>query len=443
MSNKVPACPQYAERFRCIGSECEDTCCKEWTIPVDRATYEKYGALPSGPLRTAIEACVTIRPEVEGEEKPSSQYASIRLDDANRCPMLSADGLCRIQSECGADFLSHTCATYPKIVHLLGKVEDVALTLSCPEAARLVLFDPQLMRTDDPAAFDPEPPPTELNAEGESAVNLRDWFWTIRKAAFALVLNRSYPLWQRLFLLSIYCRRLDLIATGELKRSVPDFMRDFDATVVSGALRTAMDSLPVDGNGQLDVVLRLAGMLLNRSYRGPRFIECVQAFTTGIGNGPAATLESLSGQYQWVHDHYYAPYFERHPYILENYLINTMVRCEFPFGREGMQPGATPNLTRECTTLIAQFTLMKGLLIGVAGFHGEKFAAEHVVHTVQAASRHFEHHPEFLKMSHALLVESQMDGARGMAILLQNAAPREAQSVRQSVPVGVAQGTRQ
>jgi hypothetical protein len=66
---------------------------------------------------------------------------------------------------------------------------------------------------------------------------------------------------------------------------------------------------------------------------------------------------------------------------------------------------------------------MKGLLIGVAGFHGEAFSAAQVVHTVQAASKHFEHHPEFLTMAHELLVESRMDGARGLAILLRNAGP--------------------
>jgi lysine-N-methylase len=53
-------------------------------------------------------------------------------------------------------------------------------------------------------------------------------------------------------------------------------------------------------------------------------------------------------------------------------------------------------MARECAQLTAQFALIKGLLIGVAGFHGEAFSAAHVVHAVQAASKHFEHHPEFL-----------------------------------------------
>lgn len=250
--------------------------------------------------------------------------------------------------------------------------------------------------------------------------NLRHWFWPIRNTVFALILNRSYPLWQRMFLLSIFCRRLDALAAGEIDRNVPDFLQDFETTLADGSLRAAMENLPQDGPAQLDVVLRLAGMLLNRSLIGTRFMECVHAFTTGIGNGPAATLDTLTAHYASAHDRYYAPFFERHPHILENYLINTIVRCQFPFGRDAMESGANPNMAREFSILVAQFTLLRGLLIGVAGYHRSAFGANHVIHTVQAAARHFEHHPEFLKAAHALLAESQMDGARGISILLRN-----------------------
>jgi lysine-N-methylase len=180
-----------------------------------------------------------------------------------------------------------------------------------------------------------------------------------------------------------------------------------------------METLPADSTLQLDMVLRLAGMALKDSRVHPRFIQCVEAFKVGIGNGPGATLESLTSHYTEVHDQFYAPFFDRHPYILENYLINLIVRSQFPL-RQGMQPGASPSMAREYALLTAQFALMKGLLIGVAGCHGEAFSTDHVVHTVQSASRHFEHHPDFLSQAHTLLVESQMDGARGLAILLRN-----------------------
>ena len=409
----------YAENFRCIGSDCEDTCCQGWNVAIDQAAYEKYQKLPASPLSTLIDANILLMPQ---GAKPAN-FAKLQMNGANQCPLLTADRLCRIHAELGEELLPHACATYPRIVQSIAGVEETALSLSCPEAARLVLLTPELLTPARSATREqPNPAITSDYAFNGASAPLR-WFWPIRQLVLALVRNRAYPLWQRLFLLSLFCRRLDAIASGELQRSIPAFLGDFEATVASGALLTAMEALPMDRTAQLDVVLQLAGMMLHRSNVRPRFVECIHAFTTGIGNGPGATLESLAGRSAQAHDRYYAPFFDRHPHILENYLVNTIIRCRFPFGAEGMQAAAPVSLARECALLTAQFALLKGLLIGVAGFHREAFSAAHVVHTVQAASKHFEHHPEFLSLAYELLVESRMDGARGMAILLRNAEP--------------------
>lgn len=429
--------PEYAERFLCIGSACEDTCCKGWGIPIDRDAYGKYRNLPPSPLRNLIQISCLITPkdsvcvDGSGQIVPRPEvFAKIRMTDANYCPMLHPDGLCRIQTEYGVELLPHTCASYPRIVHSIDGIEEKALALSCPEAARLVLLDPWLFAPIQPLAIPPTPPDSLYNPRREDNPPERDgsllsWFWSIRECILALVRNRSYELWQRLFLLGIFCRRLDGIAEGEFSIAVPAFLCEFEASIASGRLRTAieaMETLPADNALQLQVVLKLAGMLLKHSNTLPRFSECVRAFTAGIGNGPGATFESLAAHYALAHDRFYAPFFDRHPHILENYLINTMVRCQFPL-REGMRAGARPSLAHEYALLTAQFALMKGLLIGVTGCHREAFSPEHVVHTVQAASRHFEHHPDFLAQAHALLVESKMEGARGLAILLRNTEP--------------------
>ncbi len=445
-----PMRPAYAEIFRCIGPACEDTCCQGWSVPIDRAAYERYQRLPDSPLRALIDSSVLVNIQPVNGTQPVS-FATIPMNGANQCPLLTEDRLCRIHAELGEGFLSHTCATYPRIVNSIDGVEETALALSCPEAARLVLLNPELLNQnliepelpdlnlpapELPAATD-ERPGCELAGRPSAEENspLLSWFQPIRQAALELVANRAYPLWQRLFLLGVFCRRLDAIASGELRRGVPAFLADFEATVASGALRPAMETLPLDRTAQLDVVLRLAGLLLHRSSVRPRFVECVEAFTAGIGNGPGATLESLAARYAEAHDRYYEPFLRRHPYILENFLVNTIFRCRFPLGREGAPAGRPPSMAREFALLTAQFALMKGLLIGVAGFHREKFSAARVVHTIQAASKHFEHHPEFLSLAYELLVESRMDGARGLAILLRNTAPEAGSSaVRPASP---------
>jgi lysine-N-methylase len=405
----------YAYEFHCIGPACEDTCCQGWTVPIDQTSWEKYQNLPESDLRSLIHASI-LRTEEPAKPERSPVFAIIRMNAENQCPMLSLERLCSIQAELGEHMLSHACHTYPRIVHTLDGVQETALTLSCPEAARLVLLTPNLLAPSAPGLEEPAIPVSE-----NSANPLPPDFQAIRTTILALVRNRAYPLWERLFLLNILCQRLDSIARGDLKESAAEFLAGFRDSVAGGTLRTAMQSLPSDPTAQVDIVLRLAGLMLHKSNVRPRFVECVQAFTTGIGNGPGATLESLTATYNAAHDRYFQPFVERHPYILENYLVNTILRCQFPYGKEGMIPGALPRMSKEFALLTAQFTLIKGLLIGVAGFHREQFSAAHVIHTVQAAAKHFEHHPEFLSSAHNLLVESHMDGARGMAILLRNA----------------------
>jgi len=401
MLHELPARLSYAERFRCIGAACEDTCCSGWTVPVDRAARERFKGLPEGPLKILLS--VNLEPVATDSHQ---DVGSFRMTDKHQCPLLTEERLCRIHSELGEGMLPQTCASFPRFDGSMDGVVESSLALSCPEAARLVLLSPDL------AAFEQVEP-----SAGEAA----QLFWAIRATVLTLVRNREYPLWQRLFLLNIFCQRLDSIARGTLRRSMTEFLADFDAAVAGGTLRGAMEALPVDRNAQLDVVLRLAGLMLHKSNIRPRFVECVQAFTTGIGNGPGATLDSLGAHYARAHDRYFAPFFDRHPHILENYLINSIVQRRFPFGKGELGAGAEPLMVREFALLAAQFALMRGLLIGVAGFQGAAFCAAHVVHTVQAASKHFEHHPKFLAMAHALLVESRMDGARGLAILLRNA----------------------
>lgn len=411
MSQISPLRPASVENFRCIGSACEDTCCQLWSVPVDRAAYAKYQSLPASPLRTLIDASILLAPSDASSSDGFGPdgFAKIRMNASNMCPLLTTERLCQIQSECGESFLPHVCASFPRMVRSVGGIEEKSLALSCPEAVRVLLLDPM--------AWKPSAPAHAVEAaESWAPPNYRP----IQAAVLELVFNRAYPLWQRFLLLGILCRRLDALAAEGQQSGVPAFLAQFSTAVVAGRLRTAFIIEPLDPTAQLDAVLRLAGLLLAKSIVTPRFIACIQAFGAGIGNGPNATIESLTAAYTAAHERYFAPFFTSHPHILENYLGNTIVRCQFPYGSDGMKPGATLSMTREFEKLAAQFSLVRGLLIGVAGFHQKSFCADHVVHTVQVAAKHFDHHPQFPRLAHELLVESKLDGMLGTSVLLRD-----------------------
>jgi lysine-N-methylase len=417
--------PAYAESFRCIGPACDDSCCEEWTVHVDRASFEKLRTLPAGPLRELVDENV-LRTPGEGDTTESSAagaFAQIRMTDSHQCPFRSGDRLCQIQTEQGEAYLPRACATYPRVAYAIDGVKQQALLLSCPEAARQVLLNPRLLA---PAATSDGPSVPDEVVPG--ADPLLPYFGPIRDFVLSLLQNRTYPFWQRLFLIGVCSRRFEALASSDLRQSVPQLLGDLGAMVSSGSLHGSMNTLPVDDAQQLELVLRLAGSLLDRSNARPRFNECMQAFMQGVGIGVGVKLESVAARYTEAHDRYYAPFFQKHPHILENYFINAILRSRFPFGRDWVQSGAMPSMAREFALLATQFALVKGLLIGVAGFHREAFSAAHVVQTVQSVSKHFEHHTEFLAQALVTLVECRMDGARGMAILLRNGKSDRAQA---------------
>jgi lysine-N-methylase len=410
--------PVYAERFACIGPACEDTCCIGWSVHFDQAAWEKYQTLPAGPLRSLIEISVERLP-LDAPVQPPGAFARVKMEPGRACPLLNEQKLCQIQVEHGEEFLSRTCATYPRIVHKIDDVEEKALSLSCPEAARLVLLTPNLLAVH---ANDTEQMPWAEEASGlaEARVSLLGHFWPIREFVLWQLMNREYPLWQRLFLLGIFVRRLDALARGELKRTFSEVLRDFKAAVDVGSLRASMESIQPDLPLQLEMVLRLASLQLPRSFVGERFQQTARAFAAGVGNGPGATMASLAERYADAHERYYAPFFAARPHILENLLINGVFRMLFPFGHTAGKLHAEPDMAREFALLATQFALIKGLLIGVAGFCGGGFSEEQVVFTVQAASKHFEHHPQFLDEAHAVLVSCGLDNVRGLTMLVRN-----------------------
>jgi lysine-N-methylase len=405
-----------------------------WTIPVDATAIERYDKLAASPLKAQIVAAIAPAPRLatenassaaSGTDSPATSGVAgaqsiLRLQDDGRCTLLTSESLCSIHAQLGEEFLPSVCASYPRVQRQLGPVAETALALSCPEAARVVLLGPSLL---DSALV-------QQSASSDLHSGAPAYYAEIRSTMLALVCARNLPLWQRLFFVCLLCHRLDSIESGLLRVSVPDYVAIFLAGAFSGALVPQIESLPFDPQRQLDAILRLAGLMLHRSRVTPRFAETIAAFTSGIGNGPTATLPTLTVAYNAAHRQWFEPFERRYPHVLENYLINLIVFHRFPFGRASDSTSfdphasgsalAAPSKGREFARLAAQFALTRGILIGVAGHYRECFSAEHVVHTVQALSRHFDHHPEFLASAHALLIESRLDGLSGLSILLRN-----------------------
>ena len=150
----------------------------------------------------------------------------------------------------------------------------------------------------------------------------------------------------------------------------------------------------MDRAAQMDVVLRLAGMMLHRSNVRPRFVECIQAFTTGIGNGPGVTLESLAESSALAHDRYYAPFFDRRQYILENYLVNEVLATRFPF--------VLGSVLEVYRAMVFNLATIQVMLVGIAG-HYKELTDERVIQFIQSFARRSAHNDSYIsKLTEAI-----------------------------------------
>lgn len=400
-----PVRPQYAKKFRCIGNECEDNCCHGWEVSVDKATYQEYQAIPA--LRLLLEEHFVLC-----NNRGEGHYAVVKQTASSICPMLSVDRLCRIHKEYGPDYLPAICATYPRISRRIDGLQEQPLSLSCPEAARLVLLDPELMPRNSSGAGQQKYSRLQALA-GQSNPAEEDpqrYFWDIREFSLLLVQDRAYPLWQRLFLLSMFCRRLEAIISERQAGGVPKLLREYAEIVAQGNLRSAMDGIPVRTTAQVKMVMEVAlRYLCHPELRFSRIRESLVAFLHGTGYFAAAqkpnavpsqdvaeiSLETYTRSFVESYDRYYRPFMERHPFLLENYLINHIFRTRFPFSDRPC--GGTVGPQKEFLLMCIEFAVIKGLLIGIAGHYREGFGTEQVVKLIYSISRSIEHSQTFSK----------------------------------------------
>jgi lysine-N-methylase len=408
--------PEYGDKFRCIGPACEDSCCAGWQVDIDKATFTKYQSISAGPLGELIDANIARMP-VGADGKTPSAFARINLLPSLECPFHNADGLCQIQVELGETYLSQTCATYPRRTVVIDKLADQTLSFSCPEVCRLVLLDPDVF------SFGDAPAHLMLWDDAKHDSSLLSYLWPIREFVIGLIKNRTYPLWQRMFLLGTFSRRLEAVIRGEIKGGFSSMLEGFSAAVAKGTLRASIETIPADLTLQLGMVLELVKLRANQALQAPRLFECIDAFAKGIGYEAGATLQDMSTAYGAAHERYFAPFFDRNPHILENYLINMIFRRLTPLGTPAngkLSHRLPPEPVKEFALLATEFALVKGLLIGVAGGFGESFSAEHVVQTVQSVSKRFEHNPEFPSKVYHILLDKRLDNAHGLTMLLRN-----------------------
>lgn len=169
--------PDYYSQFRCLASSCPRSCCVGWEVEIDDDTAAAYAAVP-GPLGNELRA----RLQTDEEGAPCFPLSG------QRCPFLDAEDLCRIHREIGQEYTSITCREHPRFTEDFGPLQEVSLSASCPEAARLLLAEQRPLTFRD----------KQLPEEGEEGDPWLEPLLAVRNTTMTLLAAPGLPIRQRM-----------------------------------------------------------------------------------------------------------------------------------------------------------------------------------------------------------------------------------------------------
>lgn len=172
--------PDYYKKFSCIADKCPDTCCAGWEIVVDGESLKKYNSLNSE-YSEKIASLISV--DFDGDR--------IFTPCGNRCPFLLDSGLCEMYIEIGHDYLCRTCRQFPRHETYFGARKETGISLSCPEATRIIMENPE------PIKFETE----EIHADiMPTAIDPALYFTLIetRKTAINILQNRKFSIKKRI-----------------------------------------------------------------------------------------------------------------------------------------------------------------------------------------------------------------------------------------------------
>lgn len=398
--------PNYMTEFSCIGSACEDTCCSGWAVTVDKDTYKKYKKMRGSLLKSKFEENV----KRNRHNANDINYGKITMENGE-CSFLDEEKLCSIQVNHGSELLCNTCTVYPRTLHQVNGVVEKSATMSCPEAARLALLNPE------PMEFDELLEPREVKGTVVGGIDTsyekgaKKYFWELRIFTIQVLQNRAYTISERMVLLGLTLQKVQECINENRTDDILAVLDRYTVLIGDGSLKEMIATIPKNTKVQMEFAKALVDIRLQGTVTSQRYVECLGQMLNGLHYREGTLLTDVVEQYEKAFETYYKPFMQDREYILEHYVVNHVFKNLFPFGRK--------DVFADYVMLAVYFGLIKLHLIGMAGHH-EGLTEENVVKLIQSLSKTVEHNTAYVNRIDTLLSEQRYNTMGYMSILVMN-----------------------
>ena len=340
--------PEYVSRFKCDGSKCDARCCKAWNIYIETAAYKKYSRIK--PKEKAEE----ILSHFEYNESEEKYFLK-----ESPCPFLTEKNLCSLQLEYGENFLSATCATYPRQTHSFGKFFERSLTLTCPVAAEMILF------AQEPLKFEFVEVPDKIHSRhGKLRIqkfptnaNAGDFIREVQVTMITILQEQWFTLDQRLIVLGSFTDKLQDLFLNE--SGIEDMLKLIGEYRSKEFLFTKMPTLLQKFSFEAEQFVMFMIEFINPcmeildTAEGKKFFV---AFTEFFGIKPDensfSSLDELTANFERLTEAR-ENFLEKYSTFLENYLVNELFSGVYPWRfRE-------QNLTKNFAVLLIHYKIFE------------------------------------------------------------------------------------
>lgn len=416
MTTPTALVPDYMHKFKCIGSLCEDSCCIGWGVELDKKTYDSLTKIPNRRLREAFRNGM----EKRSSERTNANFAVMKMNEATGCcSMLNEQKLCTIQAEMGEGYLAPVCATYPRNIHYVNGNQEISAVMSCPEAARIALLNPEKMTFSYMTAIEGSNvlEKEKLSVDHMAQPSYMRSFWDLRVFTIEVLQNRDFAFPHRMIILGLFCEEIQKLIDKkqDTEMNIQNTIEQFRTMIESNQELKDYNTFPADQEFQFVLLNNIISRNLDSINSNQRFKECVEDYLEGmssVGIPHNSNQTSLVDLYANAFQRYYQPFMGQHEYIMENYAVNFIYSHLFPKSQNS-------DLFENYILLVSHFALIKLLLVGGSAKH-RGLTTDIVLKAIQSFTKISVHSNVYIKHVMNVLSNSGFMTMGHMSLLIKN-----------------------
>lgn len=310
----------------------------------------------------------------------------------------------------GEKSMCYTCKIYPRKYNYVNEITQQGLTLSCIEAAKLVLMNKETMEFDLIETNQKQTLFSKIIKSNTGNNFLENNFEEIREFSIDIVQNRKFSIEERLIILGLFCKDLNNILENNI--SISNLINKYNDYISKGYYENILEKINIEKtiDAQLSLLVLLSkNIVFNKVIVHEKYFYNLSEMIKGLKLND--NIDDCKANFVKVYDKEYKNFICDKEYIYENYLVNYMFNELFPYNVED-------NISKSYITLIVNFVMIKLNAIGLCAYYKENMSEYKLVELIQSYSKSMLHEDDLNIRIQEYLKSTNQDTINHMILMI-------------------------